>query len=295
MKFLNAPVFVRSAIWIAVSLLAFSAMAQTTPTAAPAAADLDDDKTPAQASPAPKALTTAEQNREERKKRLEVGEIQRAALRFENEQARTPMPPDVLFQGLILSRGATAKTTAALTEAAVKKGISLDAKTPAYVDLQMHTVLNIRQLQDDLADLKGRVLTSTLLLELHESTKRAFERAGRPFVLVSTPEQIPGSGLVVLNATPSTLSSIKIEGAKNFSEKSYLSVITTPVGSEIDLDLMEREVAFLSKNPSRAGQLEWVAGDKPNTTALVVKATEDKLWTAGSSYNNSGNTSAGAA
>ena len=228
-------------------------------------------------------------------KRLEVGEIQRAALRFENEQARTPMPPDVLFQGLILSRGATAKTTAALTEAAVKKGISTDAKTPAHVDLQMHTVLNARQLQDDLADLKGRVLTSTLLLELHESTKRAFERAGRPFVLVSTPEQIPGSGLVVLNATPSTLSGIKVDGAKKFSEASYLSVISTPIGSEIDLDLMEREVAFLSKNTSRAGQLEWLPGDKPNTTALMVKASEDKLWTFGSSYNNSGSPSTGIA
>ena len=290
MLFFNPLGSARSAIFIAVSFLAVSAVAQNT---APAVQPVDDDKEPAQVSPAPKAPTTAEQKRDERLKRLEVGEIQRAALRFENEKARTPMPPDVLFQGLILSRGATAKTTAALTEAAVKKGISLDAKTPAHVDLQMHTVLNAPALQDDLADLKGRVLTSTLLLELHESTKRAFERAGRPFVLVSTPEQIPGSGLVVLNATPSTLSSIRVDGAKLFSQASYLSAISTPIGSEIDLDLMEREVAFLSKNPSRAGQLEWVAGDKPNTTALVLKATEDKLWTLGSSYNNSGSPSTG--
>ena len=263
--------------------------------AAQAQPSAPEAKEPSQARPAPQLPLTAEQKREERIKRLEVGEGQRAALRFENEEARTPMPPDVLFQGLILSRGATAKTTAALTDTAVKKGISLDAKTPAHVDVQMHTVLNSRELQDDLADLKGRVLTSTLLLELHESTKRAFERAGRPFVLVSTPEQIPGSGLVVLNATPSTLSAIKVDGAKLFSEASYLSVISTPIGSEIDLDLMEREVAFLSKNPSRAGQLEWVAGDKPNTTALVVKASEDKLWSLGSSYNNSGSPSTGIA
>lgn len=263
--------------------------------AAQAQPSAPEAKEPSQAGPAPQLPLTAEQKREERNKRLEVGEIQRAALRFENERARTPMPPDVLFQGLILSRGATAKTTAALTEAAVKKGISLDAKTPAHVDVQMHTVLNSRELQDDLLDLKGRVLTSTLLLELHESTKRAFERAGRPFVLVSTPEQIPGSGLVVLNATPSTLSATKVDGAKLFSEASYLSVISTPIGSEIDLDLMEREVAFLSKNPSRAGQLEWLPGDKPNTTALVVKASEDKLWSLGSSYNNSGSPSTGIA
>ena len=286
MIFFSSPIYARSAVCVAVCLLMAAAQAQTP---APEANE------PAQASAAPQLPLTPEQKRAERIKRLEVGENQRAALRFENEQARTPMPPDVLFQGLILSRGATAKTTAALTEAAVKKGISADTKLPPHVDLQMHTVLNARQLQDDLADLKGRVLTSSLLLELHESTKRAFERAGRPFVLVSTPEQIPGSGLVVLNATPSTLSGIKIEGAKQFSEASYRSVISTPIGSEIDLDLMEREVAFLSKNPSRAGQLEWVAGDKPNTTALVVKATEDKLWTLGSSYNNSGSPSTGIA
>ena len=51
----------------------------------------------------------------------------------------------------------------------------------------------------------------------------------------------------------------------------------------------------MSKNPSRAGQLEWTPGDKPNTTALVVKATEDKLWSLGSSYNNSGSPSTGIA
>ncbi len=121
------------------------------------------------------------------------------------------------------------------------------------------------------------------------ATRTFLEASGYPFFTVYLPQQdITGGTVQVVVMAGKAGDSIKVEGAKYFSERLYRSAITQKPGEAINAAQLKKDIDWLNRNPFRNATVVAQPGGRSGTTDLNLRVNERLPFRANVGYNNTG-------
>lgn len=111
---------------------------------------------------------------------------------------------------------------------------------------------------------------------------------GRAFSVVYIPPQDITEGFLQIVVVESTVSELRVEGNKYFSEDSYLSRFKQAAGEAVDSADLRMGVDRINRNSFRNSAVRLEKGDSPGTTAVIIQANERFPLRSFAGYNNTG-------
>lgn len=144
-----------------------------------------------------------------------------------------------------------------------------------------------------LAPLLGRPVDTRTLQTLPAAIAQLYAEAGRPFASVTLPPQDFTDGVLQVLVIEGRLGEIRVEGAKHFSEKSYLSAVHARPGEPIDAARLDADLAAIADNPFRQATVAAKPGAEVGATDLVLRVADRRPWRFYGGYDDTGNRTTG--
>src|SRR5690606_7390460 len=124
------------------------------------------------------------------------------------------------------------------------------------------------------AELIGRPQSAASLSRLQGAVRAMLDAAGHPFTVVYVPEQDVTTGILQIVAKEAVLDEVVVENARWFSDDSYAGAGHLRPGDAIDLETLQRDVAWLNRHPFRQVTPMAQPGSTPGTTSIVLRAAD---------------------
>lgn len=124
------------------------------------------------------------------------------------------------------------------------------------------------------AELIGRPQSAASLSRLQGAVRATLDAAGHPFTVVYVPEQDVTTGILQIVAKEAVLDEVVVENARWFSDDSYAGAVHLRPGDAIDLETLQRDVAWLNRHPFRQVTPMAQPGSTPGTTSIVLRAAD---------------------
>lgn len=137
----------------------------------------------------------------------------------------------------------------------------------------------------------GLPVSKESLQRLRYTFKFILSQEGKPFSLVYTPPQDITDGTIQFVIQASTVGSVRVEGAKYFSEASYLSRLKIKPDGELDARSIRTGMDRINQNAFRSAALQVEKGSEPATTDVVLQVRERRPYRYFVGYNNTGSQS----
>lgn len=122
----------------------------------------------------------------------------------------------------------------------------------------------------------GKRLTYPLLETINAEILSFFRDAGQPVVDAILPQQEVAGGVVQILVLQGKLGDVIVEGARFFDPERIANTVSVGPGETIDEDAIERDLAWLNRNPFRRVSLNLQPGAAFGTTDIVLK-TQDRF------------------
>lgn len=134
----------------------------------------------------------------------------------------------------------------------------------------------------------GKPVSMAALNRLVGSVQAYYNKMDLPFVSVTLPEQDITTGVVQLLVVEAKLGAVRVEGARWFSDKLYLSSLRTRPGDPLKLSILNDDIAWINKNPFRQANFFFDKGEQVGGTNLVLRTQERLPLRVYAGYNNYG-------
>lgn len=134
----------------------------------------------------------------------------------------------------------------------------------------------------------GRLMRITDFDALIRDIKAAYAGLGRPFVEVIVPPQDITTGGLTLNVLEGRVGTVKVTGAKWFSEASYLADLSLAPGQPINKRRLETDLDWIGRSGYRKATLQAAPGAGLGSTDLVLTVQERRPWGFNLGYSDSG-------
>jgi hemolysin activation/secretion protein len=123
-----------------------------------------------------------------------------------------------------------------------------------------------------------------------EALQDAYQAKGFTTVRVNLPEQELESGVIHMTVTEQKISSIKVEGNKNYTSESALRVVPSlQVGSIPNTKEIGKSLKIANGNPTKQTAVLFADNEKDeNSVDATVKVIDDKPWKASVTLDNTG-------
>jgi hemolysin activation/secretion protein len=144
-----------------------------------------------------------------------------------------------------------------------------------------------------LQGLLGRPLDEHLINTLRVLVPGAYAGRGAGVVRLSLPPQEVIDGVVQILLYEARLGTVKIDGAKWFSEKNYLALLGARSGADYAPAELDAGVARINRNPFRRAVVELVPGAEAGLADVVLRTNEAFPWRVTAGYNDTGTIATG--
>ena len=129
-----------------------------------------------------------------------------------------------------------------------------------------------------LAGLIGRPLSRKLVAEAAEIVTRAYRRAERPFVSVTTPPQNLTGGVIQLRVIEFVAGRLAVHARTPAAASEVESRIRFPPGRQIDARRLRQDLGWIDRYPFRRVGAVFSAGTEPGTTDLTMNVVPSRPW-----------------
>ncbi len=124
----------------------------------------------------------------------------------------------------------------------------------------------------------GAPLDSAAISRLHAAVYDWLRTHGQGAAVV-IPEQDATNGVVQVLVRQPRLGTLKVEGAREFSESSYLDAVRARPGAPINMQALDEDLAWIGRsNPFRSAVAVAAPGGQPGETDLTLQVTEQRPW-----------------
>lgn len=161
------------------------------------------------------------------------------------------------------------------------------------VDFSQAPALRNALAESLLQGMLGQPLDEHLVNNLRVIVPGAYAGQGAGVVRVSLPPQEVADGVIQIVLIKARLGAVKIEGAKWFSEKNYLSMLGARSGEDYNPAQLDAGVARINQNPFRRAAVELVPGAKAGEADILLRANEAFPWRFTAGYNDTGTAGTG--
>ncbi len=146
-----------------------------------------------------------------------------------------------------------------------------------------------RLLSEKLAPLYlNKPLTMAHIKEIKKTIQAFFLEHNYPFTTVTVPCQSLSSNVLQLIVCQSKLNHIAIEGNKYTKTEHLKRLISVQPGERIRSSSVQKDLAFINRNPYRHANAIYAAGKEPCTTDLIIPVDERKPWRVYGGADNQG-------
>ncbi len=125
----------------------------------------------------------------------------------------------------------------------------------------------------------GKPVTMKTLDNMIDDLTAATRESDMPFATMYLPEQTVRDGVIVVVVRQAVIEDIRIAGAGWSDPEDLRAALSLIEGGEINSKALERDLAWLSRNPSRNVAARFEPGSQPHTTRILVDVAEQKPWT----------------
>ncbi|TQV82620.1 ShlB/FhaC/HecB family hemolysin secretion/activation protein [Exilibacterium tricleocarpae] len=156
----------------------------------------------------------------------------------------------------------------------------LIANPSAYMGGRQLDVSKFPHLQDESFEMiantfLGLPISAESLRRLQQVTRIHLRQLGHSFTLVFLPEQDITDGYIQVVLMESRFSGeIDVEGNRYFSDEQYQKWIRQADDGAIDAQALDKDIAWINRNPFRAASVVASPGSERGTTKLVIQARE---------------------
>ncbi|MES2657693.1 MAG: ShlB/FhaC/HecB family hemolysin secretion/activation protein [Verrucomicrobiota bacterium] len=124
----------------------------------------------------------------------------------------------------------------------------------------------------------GQPVSLRSLDELTKKLEVAFRYQGRPFMLVTFPEQEITSGIVAIQIQPAHAGQVLLSGKPAFGGAFAAKAFRTRPGDEISGDTIVEDLEWMNENPLRRASISYADGPTPETLDLTLRLAASKPW-----------------
>lgn len=139
----------------------------------------------------------------------------------------------------------------------------------------------------------GKVVSRRLIGEIEAAVVRAYRKAGRPLVSVTTPPQEIGGGRLQLRITPYHLGRQVVRGASGPAAVRIEGGVRVAAGQPIETDVLAQDLDWLDRYPFRTAAAAFAPGVQPGDTDLVLTVTPSRPFRAYAGWSDSGSPATG--
>ncbi|HEX2582964.1 MAG TPA: POTRA domain-containing protein, partial [Chlamydiales bacterium] len=131
-------------------------------------------------------------------------------------------------------------------------------------------------------------LTVAQIKAIKKRIQAFFVESNYPFTTVTVPCQSLSSGVLQLIVCQSKLSTVALEGTGYARTEPVKQLISVQPGERIQTSSIQRDLAFINRNPYRRANAIYTAGKEPCTTDLIIPVEERKPWRVYGGADNQG-------
>lgn len=144
------------------------------------------------------------------------------------------------------------------------------------------------QIQVAAAPFLGRPLTGDTLAGLKSALAQTLKVSDYPFSAAVLPGQQASGGVVQILLTEGRLDKVSVKGARRFDAAQYSGAVTARPGQPIDKAVLDRDLAWINRNPFRRATAVAAPGGPFGTVDLTVEAHEKRPWSLSASLDDTG-------
>lgn len=142
--------------------------------------------------------------------------------------------------------------------------------------------------QASAAPFVGRPLTGETLSGLKAALNEALKASDRPFSAVMLPGQQATGGVLQVLLTEGRLDKLSVKGAKAFDAAQYSGAVTAKPGQPIDKAALDRDIAWINRNPFRQATAVAAPGGPFGAVDLTIETQEKRPWSLSASLDDTG-------
>lgn len=143
-------------------------------------------------------------------------------------------------------------------------------------------------IQAAVAPIVGRPLTGDTLGALKAAVGAALKTSDRPFSAVVLPGQQAAGGVVQVLLTEGRLDKVSVKGARMFDPAQYSGAVTVKPGQPIDKAALDRDIAWINRNPFRQATAVAAPGGPFGAVDLTIETQEKRPWSLSASLDDTG-------
>lgn len=134
----------------------------------------------------------------------------------------------------------------------------------------------------------GRPLAEDTLAGLKSALAQTLKASDHPFSAAVLPGQQAAGGVVQVLLTEGRLDKVSVQGARRFDATQYSGAVTARSGQPIDKVALDRDLAWINRNPFRQATAVAAPGGPFGTVDLTIEAKEQRPWSLSASLDDTG-------
>ena len=116
----------------------------------------------------------------------------------------------------------------------------------------------------------GKPLSQDTITKIKVDILKSYAKLGRPYVLVSVPEQDVTEGTLLFTVTESHVGKVTVKGNKAFATSRYENALRLDEGDQLLSNTLVADLQWINRNPFRTATAATSPGDKPGTTDIDI-------------------------
>lgn len=152
--------------------------------------------------------------------------------------------------------------------------------------------INTRRGLEILRPFVGRPMSRKLIAEIEAAIARYYRKVGYPFVSVSTPPQIIGTGILQVRVVEFHAGTVATPGLSGTAQQVRNAIRLRP-GEPVDALKLSADLDWLNRDPFHHVEAIFSPGDAFGQTDLNLQVTSTKPWQIYAGYANSGSAATG--
>jgi hemolysin activation/secretion protein len=195
---------------------------------------------------------------------------------------------------LVISSALAASAACSWRADAVEQNANITPDAPIRFDITRfevtgNTLLDPNLLRHVLAPFAGSNRDFGDVQRALEALEAAYHQRGYNVVQVEIPEQELNRGVVLLKVVQSRIGNITVEGNQHFDQANIRrSLPGLREGETPNIKQVSNSLKLANENPAKKTSLQLESGDKDGEVNAALKVSDDKVWKAGVTLDNTG-------
>lgn len=195
--------------------------------------------------------------------------------------ARSPLPAAAVIPGTPILRSLVFVPKQTVVK---KRGLS----APPGTDVRAVPFLERPDFRTRMERYYGQPLTLVIANLIAQDVTAYYAERDRPVVNVSVPEQDVTTGVMQMVVIEGTVAEVRVVGNRWFRTDLFRKTVRLREGDPIQKSRLDADLTQLNANPFRTVNSVFTPGDRPGTTAVILKVEDRFPLRVYSGYENTG-------